>query len=136
MKKSFGTFLMVLILVSSIGSASAAGLGAIGGTAGTISVQYVALTQISAYLSISTSGCTTCSGTVVPSSSSYTSTITVSLQKYSTSGWSVIKSWSGSGTGLAGASAGGNYYVSTGTYRVCSTANVYNSSGTLLETAS
>ncbi|MEN6327567.1 MAG: hypothetical protein ABFD18_15355 [Syntrophomonas sp.] len=68
--------------------------------------------------------------------SSHTTRLTVGLQKSTGSGWSTIKSWSASATGISIAAVEENYYVVYGTYRVCATARIYNSSGTLLESKS
>lgn len=89
---------------------------------------------MSAGLSIDTSGQAHCSGSVTPASDSYTSYLTVSLQKYSGSSWSTVKSWSDSDVGQMGVIIDGYWYVTSGTYRVCSTAQIYNSAGGLLET--
>ena len=91
---------------------------------------------MSATLNINSSGKAQCGGTVNPSNNSYTSYLTVSLQQSTSGGWTTIKSWSGSGTGVAGVNLCNYWYVINGTYRVRTTASVYSSAGTLLETAS
>lgn len=101
-----------------------------------VAPRFIAILSMAAGLSINSWGKATCSGLVTPRDNSYTSDLTVSLQKSTGSGWSSIKSWSGSGVGFAGVIIEGHHYVTSGTYRVCSTAKVYDSSGTLLETQS
>ncbi|MDO9534518.1 MAG: hypothetical protein Q7J85_04115 [Bacillota bacterium] len=101
-----------------------------------IAPQFTAIWSMGAGLSIDSWGKAICSGFVTPQSNSYSSELTVSLQKSTGSGWSTIKSWSESGVGFAGVIIEGHHYVASGTYRVCSTAKIYNSSGTLLETES
>jgi hypothetical protein len=103
------------------------------GTENKIAPRFTAILSMSAGLSIDSWGKATCSGFVTPQSNSYTSVLTVSLQKSTSSGWSTIKSWTGSGVGFAGVVIEGHHYVASGKYRVCSTAKVYDSSGTLLE---
>lgn len=103
---------------------------------GIISPQFTAILSMSAGLSINSSGKATCAGSVTPSNDTYTADMTVSLEKSTGNGWSTIKSWTGSGTGYFGVVIDAYYYVTSGTYRVCTTAKIYNSSGTLLETES
>lgn len=98
-----------------------------------MSPQYTGISILNAGLSIDSGGKATCSGAVVPSSNSYTSYLTVSLQQRKGTGWSTIISWNDSGAGFNGADLEGYYYVVSGTYRVCSTASVYNSSGSLID---
>lgn len=50
--------------------------------------------------------------------------------------WTSIKSWNTSDLGHSGVIIDEYYYVARGTYRVCSTASIYNSRGNLLEMAS
>jgi hypothetical protein len=103
---------------------------------GIITPQFTNMSLLSAGLSISSAGKATCTADVTPSSNSYSSTLTVALQSYSNGYWTSIKYWTGSGSGFGGAVVQGYYYVNSGTYRVCSTANIYSSTGTLLETES
>lgn len=105
-------------------------------SSGIVSPQFIAIGQMSATLNINSSGKAQCGGTVNPSNNSYTSYLTVSLQQSTSGGWTTIKSWSGSGTGVAGVNLCNYWYVINGTYRVRTTASVYSSAGTLLETAS
>ncbi|MDP4120309.1 MAG: hypothetical protein Q8876_04530 [Bacillota bacterium] len=100
-----------------------------------VSPQYTHILLLIAGLGIDSAGKADCVGSVDSSSTSYKTSLTVSLQKYANSKWSTIKSWSDSGPGR-GLIVENYYYVGSGRYRVCSTAKVYNSSGTLLETAS
>jgi hypothetical protein len=136
MKKAISVSLVILMAMFWTIPAYAASVAAKPTKGISMSPQYTSISVLSAGLSIDSSGRATCSGTVTPSSNSYTSHLTVSLQQHIGSSWSTIKSWTASGTGFMGADVEGYYYVDYGSYRVCSTASVYNSSGKLLETES
>jgi len=84
-------------------------------------------------LSISNAGLANCYALVKLLFTSDTVKLSITLQRQSGSSWSEVKSWSTSGSGSV--SLEKEWYVTTGTYRVYATAQVYNSSGTLLETA-
>lgn len=101
-----------------------------------IAPQFTYISLLSPGLSINSSGKATCIGLASAYDSSHTTELTVELQKSSGSGWSTIKSWSASSTGASIAVVEENYYVVRGTYRVCATAKVCNTSGNLLETQS
>ena len=89
--------------------------------------EYSLTTTIAASLSIS-SGIARVAGSVGCQYASGYCSITVKLQKKASNGtWHTVKTWTNSGT-LA-TSAGGNYSVSSGSYRTCVTATVtYNGS--------
>lgn len=75
-----------------------------------------------------------CSGDVA-TSSSYDVSISMTLSRKSGSIWITIKSWSGSGSGLTGASLNKPYTLSvSGEYRVFVTGRVLDN-GVVLETA-
>lgn len=94
-----------------------------------ISPYYTGTATISASLSISTSGKATCTGKI-HLYSSYTATLTVKLQRYENGYWSTVKSWSTSDS----TSLSKSYYVTSGySYRVVTSASVYNSSGKYVE---
>ena len=99
----------------------------------TVSPNYVALTQLTASLEISNSGCATCKGNAT-ASQGYTCDVTLALQQKTGSKWETIKEWTSSGrTNIFNK----NWYVESGhDYRVVITAEVYNSTGNLSETAS
>jgi len=105
-------------------------------TANIITPQFTYIMSISAGLDINKYGRAQCVGSVDATSDNYRVTLTVTLEKYVNNGWRSIKSWSGSGSGQSGLIVEGYYYIDHGLYMVCSTARVYNSSGTLLETES
>lgn len=132
MKKIISIILIVFTLT--VGTMPAFAASSPAPAATTISPNFTGISILSISLTINPGGLSTSTGSVRPSSSSYTSYLTVGLQKYTSSGWTTIKSWSGSGTGLSGAIAGGSYYVASSTYRSFSTATVYSSSGSLLDT--
>lgn len=64
-----------------------------------------------------------CSGTIIPDGS-YDATITLSLYKKGSNGWSYITSWTGRATGGAKAIASGSTTVSHGTYLLEARGNV------------
>ena len=85
-------------------------------------------------ISISSSGLANCMATVRSAQSTDTVKITIELQCQSGSAWSSLKSWNTSSSGSA--SIEKDWYVSANnTYRVYATAQVYNSTGVLQETA-
>lgn len=106
------------------------------GTQGSIAPLFTYIWTLDAGLSINSSGKATCVGNVTIYNSSYRTDLAVQLQKSTDSGWTTIKTWTASGIGVAGTHLEEDYYVVRGTYRVCSTAKVYNTSGTLLESES
>ncbi len=100
--------------------------------AGEVSPRYTGTSTIVTDLSISSTGKATCAGTVVLYSG-YTATLTMKLQQYNGSYWTTIQTWSTSDS----KSLSKFYYVSSGySYRVVTSAKVYNSSGTYVETPS
>lgn len=103
---------------------------------GVITPRFTYISLLNAGLSINSSGKATCIGHGSAYDSSHTTRLTVQLQKSTGSGWSAVKSWSASSTGQSVAGLEKDYYVAHGTYRVCSTAKVYNASGNLLESKS
>ena len=103
---------------------------------GIVKPMYIAIGVISAGLNINGMGLATCTGSVMPNNNTYTSYLTVSLQRSNGDGtWQQITSWSGSGVGYTGVTIAGYYYVGSGTYRVCSAAFVYSSQGVYLDSA-
>ena len=93
--------------------------------------------NLTATLIIDSAGNATCNGKITPKDSSYTCSIIVKLQRQSGGSWTSIATWSDSGRGYAGASAGGTKKVSSGySYRVSVTTVVKNSSGSVIETPS
>lgn len=94
---------------------------------------YTYVDSIRASLKIS-SGSAAASGSVIPSGSLETS-VTVRLQRESSSGtWVTISTWTGSNEG-GKSEAGGTKKLTSGyNYRVCVTGKVYDSAGTVLET--
>jgi len=98
-------------------------------------VDYVYLSAIGSGLSINTSGYATCSGYLILLED-YNFSLTLTLQRSNGSGWSDVKSWSQSFTGMGSHSMQKGYYVYSGySYRVLTTAKVINGS-TVIETAS
>ena len=135
MKKLICFCLSLFLLFTSAIPASVADASSLG-SENLISPNFTYIWSISAGLGISSSGKAHYSGSIDASSNSYTVALTVSLQKSTSNGWTTVKSWSGSGSGQCGLIVEGYYYVDNGTYRVCSSAKVYKSTGLLLETAS
>jgi len=134
MKKIVCAVLAVFMLVFIFGVTPILAVNTSAHSTQTVLPNYIGINILSISLDINSAGLTTSTGIVYPSSNSYTAKLTVSLQKYTSSGWTTLNSWSGSGTGLSGASVNGSYYVARGTYRSRITARIYNSSGTLIET--
>lgn len=139
MKKIISICLVVILVVFSavpafaVDSDSSSAATKIGN--GTISPMFVGISVISAGIDIDWWGCATCAGTVSLSNNTYSVELTVSLQRYNGSYWTTIQSWSKTGYGYGGTDMEQYYYVpSSGTYRVASTARVYNQYGTLIET--
>jgi len=104
------------------------------GTQGGITPQYTHIATLNSGLEINSSGKAICSGKASAYNSSHTIILTVELQK--SGDWSNVKFWSASATGGSVARIEEDCYVARGTYRVCTTAKVYNASGTLLESKS
>lgn len=136
MKKFVCMALIVLIAVFSVVPAYAdtVNTAEIPGAQGEISPLFTYISFMNAGLSIDSSGLATCLGNVILYNSSNSTTLTVQLQKSTGSGWKTIKTWTTSA--ISYADIEGYYFVASGTYRVCTTAQVYNSSGYLVETES
>jgi len=135
MKKVVCTLLIATMMALSVIPAYAADVPNLSSES-TLSPNFIAIMSMSAGLDIKSSGKVTCSGLVTPSSRTYSAELTVSLQKSTNNGWSTVRSWTATGEVYDGAYVDTHYYVTSGTYRVRSTAKIYNSSGTLLETES
>lgn len=136
MKRLMCIGLVALMLVLAAVPAVASGSVQNAETPGLITPQFTYIALLNSGLSINSSGKSTCAGLARAYDHSHTFKLTVDLQKSSASGWSTIKSWATSATGGSTAEIQRNYYVVHGTYRVLTTARVYNSSGSLLETQS
>lgn len=93
---------------------------------------YTYIWQMSAGLKISSAGKAHCSGSVDISDDSFHAELTITLQKKSNGTWVNVKSWSDSETGKSALIIEEDYYVANGTYRVTTTAKIYNSTGTKL----
>ena len=133
MKRTIGLVLVVMILLSS-GSAVMAANDLESDSV--YSVQYVGLQTISASLSINGFGIASVGGGATCSVSNYTVYLTVALEKLSGGSWSTVTYWTSSGTGFVGTSISQQYAVARGTYRVRSTATVFNAQGGYVEQAS
>ena len=96
-----------------------------------IQPRYDLTDTVAAGLSISSSGVATCKGRIAPTYDDCTSSVTVRLQRKSGNSWVTVKTWTGSGTGTHGSTAGGTYTLTThGTYRVYVSGTVVASDGT------
>lgn len=98
--------------------------------------RFTHISMLESRLSISSSGLATCFGRASTYDSSQTVKLTVILQKSTANGWEEVKAWTESGAGVPGVGFERQYYVVSGTYRVCVTARVYSSGGTMLEAVS
>lgn len=127
----------ILLAVCFIATLPVSSLAAASDGAVTIAPFYLQIDALITSLSIDGSGKALCAGIVQATNSSNKLSIEVSLQQYKNSEWMTIKSWTGTGPGYMSLEVSGSYYVSSGySYRVVSTASVYDASGNLLETAS
>lgn len=96
--------------------------------------RFITLSILEAHLDVSFSGLSQSNCIVKPSNASYTVMLTLELQRGGGTSFSTIKSWEDSGSGTV--TLDQSWYVSRGyEYRVYVTARVYNSSGSLVETA-
>ena len=93
---------------------------------------YSGTDRITAGLSISSSGLASCSGSIGLSYSSYSATLTMKLQQYTSDGWTTIGSWSTQTTRLSKS----QYVLHGYYYRVVCSANVYDGSGNYVESPS
>ena len=135
MKKSFVIILLAFSLILSAFPVYAAGESSLEGDI-VISPNYTYIMLLHAGLTINSSGKAQCVGGVDASSNSYDAELTVSLQKYENGSWKSVKSWSDSGTGQSNLLIDEPYYVVRGTYRVRTTARIFDRLGKLLESAS
>lgn len=136
MKRFICLGFVVLMAVFAATPAYAADVTENKATQGVLTPQFTYISLLSPGLSINSSGKATCVGLASAYDNSHTTKLTVELQKSTGNGWSTIKTWSASATGISIASIEENYYVVHGTYRVCATAKIYNASGRLLESES
>lgn len=97
---------------------------------------YTYISALGSTLLIDSSGLSTSIGEATLYNGTNTVTLTVQLQKFNGVGWTTLKTWSGTGAGIAGAYVEEDYYVARGIYRVYSKAQVYSNTGQLLETQS
>jgi hypothetical protein len=121
--------LLLVVLALTAGTAAAADLDA----AGDYGVRYSGIQSLSASLDISGAGLADCTGSVTLSNNTYRVYLTVALEQLTGGGWSTVTYWMSFGTGYAGTYLAQSYYVSSGTYRVRSTATVFNAQGGFVE---
>lgn len=97
---------------------------------------YIKITRLSTDFSVTSSGYADCYSKVTLDNTSDTAELTMELQRSSNqSNWETIKDWTISGKRTVELDKG--WYVASGYYyRIHITANVYTSSGSLVETAS
>ena len=125
MKRLLCTLLSVLFIVTVMAPGFCLAVGEDSDDAPENPMRYSLTSSISAGLSIS-GGKAHVTGNVTAKYASAHCSIKVQLQKKDSNGvWHGVKSWSNSGTLCV--SAGGDYSVSSGSYRTCVTATVtYN----------
>lgn len=128
MKKVLAIVFIILVLVSSTASASAA-------TKDAAELMYTYINSVGASLTIDeTLGIATCSGRV-NAKSIVPVKVTVRLQRYQDGSWKNVETWSETGT--AGVTCTKYYAIYSGySYRVYVTGYVYDSEGVIQETAS
>lgn len=128
-KLALMSLVVLLVFVNVYASA-----GAEEETQGIIMPFYVYTDKLTVNLTIDSDGDATCRGIITPKNSSYSCSITVQLKRKSGSTWTTIATWSDSGQGYDGASAGGTKKVSSGySFMVSASAVVKNSSGSVIE---
>lgn len=120
--------LLALLLVSSFASASQHT-----NTTQTVQPRYTVIRSFLVNLQISESGYAQGYSNVLILNSGYTIEFDMELQRSSDGrSWNYVKSWTGSGPSIDK-----GWFVSSGySYRVYTTASVYDASGNLVETAS
>lgn len=104
-----------------------------------LSPRFEHFAQIAASLSISSLGRASCGASVYIYDiyDGYDSRMTMVLQRYEDSGWVDIKDWSQDFTGSGTKMMDKGYYVSSGyRYRMTVTAEIFNSSGKVIESVS
>jgi hypothetical protein len=135
MKKMKRTLVLLLVVLTLLSTGTAA-VAADAEKSGDYGIMYIGIQSISAYLNINGSGLATCGGDVTLSNNTYRVYLTVALEQSTGGGWSTVTYWMSSGSGYLGTSILEYYYVSYGTYRVRSTATVFDSQGSFIEQAS
>lgn len=132
MKKRITSGILILVLVlTSVASA----VSATAPSSEAIQPRWTRIYSLKAFLDISSSGRADCSSKVMLKNSSDSAELTMSLQRSSNgTSWTTVKTWTDSGQGSI--SVDGSWYVLSGYYyRVKAAVKVYNSSGTLVESA-
>lgn len=100
---------------------------------GTIQPFYISTSTIDAKLVIE-SGKANCVGKVKPTSSTYSTSITVTLQRKVDGAWRKFAAWTDSGKGLSGASVSESKVLEAGyDYRVFVSGTIKDADGTVLE---
>ena len=125
MKKNKFRILCLLLVLSLLTSKVSAG--------DMLRPRYIKITRFDCNLVISANGYAQCLSEVRLSDSSHTVELTMELQRSSDgNSWDTVKSWDTSAE--KGVSLEKGWYVSSGySYRVYSTADIYSSYGTLVE---
>ncbi len=98
-----------------------------------ITPMWINIMNISAYLSIDSSGTATCSSDMLQSLSNGSCTLVMNLQKLNSGKWGTVATWTE--TGSIECSNIAYKDVTKGTYRLSVTGKVYDGSGYLIETA-
>lgn len=120
------SLIMALCIMATSASAAIAEQG--------IQPYYANMSQFTAMLNISTTGKATGSGQICLSGSAAAGNLTLELQQYTGSNWMTIKNWN-STTGSVRISQVEVWYVMPGyDYRILATAEIFNSTGVLIET--
>ena len=100
----------------------------------TTTPRYVNISSFYATCSVNSNGKALCYALVDTANSTYTIYLNITLQRYEDGEWSSVKTWSGSGTGVAELNK--SRYVTSGHYyRTAATATVYTSGGSYVESA-
>ena len=131
LKKTIGILLAVMILLSTMSTAVAGDTD----SKDEYGVRYTGIQVLSTGLSINGWGRAACTGDVALSNNTYTAYLTAILQEWTGTSWSNVTYWTSSGSGYTGTSIFEYYYVSSGMYRMRTTATVYDSGGSFVEQA-
>lgn len=99
--------------------------------------RFTHFSRISSGLDINSLGRADCTGSyTIYKTYSYDSTLTVTLQRKEDSGWVDVMEWTKDYTDTGTKVLNKGYYVTRGTYRLVTVAQIFDDDGTVLETIS
>lgn len=133
MKKLICLIAVALLLVSSVITAGADVTVQSLEPKGMIGPQFTHIFFLNSQLTITPTGEAICRGTVALYNYSHTAELTIELQKLEGAHWVALRSWTVTGSGASDVRIERSHYVTSGTYRVLTTAKVLDK-GILVET--